>query len=59
MIIKILNSMKTDIETIKKGQSESKNISSEINNTLEGINSRLGEAVDQISDLEDKVGKNT
>ena len=46
MIIKILNSMKTDIETIKKGQSESKNISSEINNILEGINSRFDETED-------------
>ena len=30
-----------------------------INNTLEGINSRLDEAEDQISDLEDKVEKTT
>ena len=32
---------------------------SEMSNTLEGINSRLHEAEDQISDLEDKVEKNT
>ena len=57
MIIRMLNSMKKDIETIKKGQSEIKNTISEINNTLEGINSRLDEAQDQISDLEDKVEK--
>ena len=56
-IIRILNSMKKDIETIKKGQSEIKNAISEINNTLEGINNRLDEAQDQISDLEDKVEK--
>ena len=30
---------------------------SEINNTLEAIKSRLDEAEDNISDLEDKVGK--
>ena len=30
---------------------------SAINNTLKGINSRLDEAEDQISDLEDKVEK--
>ena len=42
MIIRILNSIKIDIETIKKDQSEIKNAISEINNTLEGINSRLG-----------------
>ena len=57
MIIKILNSMKKDIVIIKNDQSEIKNAISETENTLEGINSRLGEAVDQISDLEDKVGK--
>ena len=32
---------------------------SEIKNTLEGITSRLHEAEDQISDLDDKVEKNT
>ena len=46
MIIRILNSMKKGIETIKKDQSEIMNAISEINNTLEGINSRLGEAED-------------
>ena len=56
-IIRILNSMKKDIETIKKGQSEIKNAISEINNILEGINSRLDEVEDWISDLEDKVEK--
>ena len=30
----------------------------EINNTLEGINSRLDEAEDLISDLENKVAEN-
>ena len=44
MIIRILNSMAKDIETINKDQSE-------INNTLEGINSRLDEAENKISDL--------
>ena len=44
MIIRTLNSMKEDIETIKKYQSEIKKAVSEINNTLEGINSRLYEA---------------
>ena len=46
VILKILNSMKKDIETIKKDQSEIKNAISEINNTVEGINSRLDEAED-------------
>ena len=35
IIIRILNSMKKDIEIIKKDQSEIKNAISEINNTLE------------------------
>ena len=51
MIIRILNSMKKDIETIKKDQSEKKSTISKINNTLEGINSRLEAAKDQIGDL--------
>ena len=58
-IIRILNSMKKDIETIKKDQSEIKTAMSEINNIMKGINSRLDEAEDRISDLEDKVEKNT
>ena len=36
-----------------------KNAISEIKNTLEGINSRLGEAEDHISNLETKVAENT
>ena len=38
MTIRIFNSMKKDIEIIKKDQSEIKNAISVINNTLEGIN---------------------
>ena len=44
IIIRILNSIKRNIETILKDQSEIKNAICEINNTLEGINSRLDEA---------------
>ena len=51
--------MKKDIETIKEDQSEIKNAICEINNTLEGLNSRSVEAEDQTSGLEDKVEKNT
>ena len=50
MIIRILNSMKKDIEIIKKDQSKIKNAIFEINNTFEGINSRLDETEHQISD---------
>ena len=41
MIMRTLNNMKKDIETIKKGQSEIKSTISDVNITLEGINSRL------------------
>ena len=46
MIIRILNSMKKDMETIKKDLIEIKNAISEISKTLEVINSSLGEAED-------------
>ena len=36
-----------------------KNIISELKNTGEGMKSKLDEAEDQISELEDKVEKNT
>ena len=51
--------MRKDIETKNKDQSEIKNAISEIKNPLEGINSRLDEAEDWISDLEDNAEKNT
>ena len=57
MIIRILNSIKKDIETIKKDQSDIKNTIFEINNTPEGINGRLDEEKAQINDLEVKVEK--
>ena len=50
--------MKKEIETINKGQEEMKNTISELN-TVEGIKSRLDEAEYWISELEDKVEKNT
>ena len=59
MIIRILHSMKKDMETIKKDWSEIKNATFEINNTLEEINSRLDDAEDWTNDLEDKVEKNS
>ena len=49
--------MKKYIETKKRDQSEIKTAISEINNTLEGKNSRSDEAEDWISVLEDKVEK--
>ena len=46
MIIRVLNSTKKNIETIKKDQSEIKNAISEINNTLKGIKSTFDESED-------------
>ena len=46
MIISIHKSMIKYIETIKKDQSEIKNVISEVDNTLEGISNRLQEAED-------------
>ena len=53
------NSMKKKIETINKNQKEMKNTIPEIKNTLEGITSRLDGAEGWISELEDKVERNT
>ena len=50
--------MKKKIETINKGQEEIKNTISELKNTVEGIKSRLDEAQDWNTELEDKVEKN-
>lgn len=49
---------KKGLRNPKKNQSEKKAIS-KIKNTQEGMNSRLDEIEDQISELEDKVEKNT
>ena len=51
--------MKREIETINRGQEEMKNTISELKNTVEGIKSRFNEANDCISELENKVEKNT
>lgn len=51
-------SVKKDTETIKNW-SDMKNTKTKMKDILEGINSRLGEAEDWISELEDKVAVNT
>ena len=45
------------METIKKNQSEMKYIPSESKNNLQGINSRMNEAENQINDLEHMEAK--
>ena len=43
----------------KKNQSQLRNVITEMKITLQGINSRVGEGDDQISDLEGKEVENT
>ena len=50
--------IKKEIETIKKYQLEIKNTITQMKNTSEGLNIRLDEAEDQISNLNDKVAEN-
>ena len=49
--------MKKDIETIKKDLSEIKNVILEKNNMLEGVNSRLDEAEDLLSQWFGRQGR--
>ena len=51
--------MNKDLKTVNKSQEEKMNTISEMKNTLEGIKRRPDEAENQISELEDKVEKNT
>ena len=44
-----------DVEELKRNQAMMKNTINEIKNTLDGINSRITEAEEWISDLEDKM----
>ena len=44
-----------DLEEIKKSQSIMNNAINEIKNTLEGTNSRIMEAEDRISEVEDRM----
>ena len=55
---KSFHSIKKDMENIKKIQSEMKDILIKIKNNLQGNNSRVDEAKDQINDMEYKEAKN-
>ena len=57
IVIRMLNTMKKNIEIIKKDQPEVKNTLSELKNILEGMNSMLDETEDSISNLEDRIKK--
>ena len=51
---KIQETFHKDLEELKSKQTVMNNIINEIKNSLEGINSRIIEAEERISDLEDK-----
>ena len=52
---KIQETFNKDTEELKSKQTMMNNTINEIKNTLEGINSRITEAEEWISDLEDKI----
>ena len=52
---KIQETFNKDLEELKSKQIMMNNIINETKNSLEGINSRINEAEEQISDLEDKT----
>ena len=55
----IQESINKDLEELKNKDAETNNTVTEIKNTLEGINSRISEAGEWISDLEGKMMKIT
>ena len=57
LFIKILKELSEDLSSIKKIESEMKDTLIEIKNNLQGNNSRVDEAEDQINDLEYKEEK--
>ena len=52
---KIKETFNKDLEELKSKQTMMKNTINEIKNSPEGINSRITEAEERISDLEDKI----
>ena len=56
---KIQETFKKDLEELKSKQTMMNNTINEIKNFLEGKNSRITEAEERISDLEDKIVEKT
>ena len=54
----LLKELSEDLNSIKMIQSETKDTLTEIKNNLQGNNSRVDEAENQINDLEHKEAKN-
>ena len=58
LVIRMLKELSEDLSSIKMIQSEMKDTLTEIKNNLQGNNSRVDEAKNQINDLEHKEAKN-
>ena len=58
LVIRVLKELSEDLSYIKKIQSEMKDTLIEIQNNLQGNNSRVDEAENHINDLEHKETKN-
>ena len=57
LFLRMLKELSEDLSIIKKTQSEIKDTLYEIKNSLQGNNSRIDEAKNQINDLEHKEAK--
>ena len=58
LVIRMLKELNEDLNSIKNIQSEMKKTLIEIKNNLQGNNSRVNKAENQINDLEHKEAKN-
>ena len=58
LVIRMLRELCEDLSSIKRTDSEMKDTLIEIKNNLQGNNSRVDEAKNQINDLEYKEAKN-
>ena len=58
LVIKMLRELNEDFNSIKKIQSEMKDTLIKIENNLQGNNSRVDEAKNQINDVEHQEAKN-
>ena len=58
LVIRMLKELSEDLSSVKKTPSEMKDTLTEIKNNLQGNNSRVDEAKNQINDLEHKEAKN-
>ena len=59
LVTRMLKELSEDLSSIKKTQSEMKDTLTEIKNNLQGNNSGVDEAENQINDFEHKEAKNS